>query len=67
MRGNLEQTTNKRCRIFPDDALGIRIGIFELKWVKISNDMEFLNFLLFIEIFYPLSIVLTVSDHFGLF
>ena len=35
-----------------------------LCWVKISNGMEFLNFLLFIEIFeifYPLSIVF---DHF---
>ena len=29
-----------------------------LCWVKISNGMEFLNFLLFIEIFYPLSIII---------
>ena len=54
----------KRCRNSLDDAPGIYVGSFELKWVKISNDMEFLNFLLFIkkieifEIFYPLSIVL---------
>ena len=60
MRSYLEETVS----ISPDEAPRIRIGSFELQWVKISNDLEFLNFLLFIkkieifEIFYPLSIVL---------
>ena len=56
----------KRCRISPNDAPGIRVGSFELKWVKISNDMEFLNFLLFIEFFYPLWLFLTILDRFEL-
>ena len=47
MRSYLEQTVSNSL----DDAPGIHVGSFELKWVKISNDMEFLNFLLFIEIF----------------
>ena len=69
-------TWNKRCRISLDEAPGIRVGSFELKWVKISNDMEFLNFLLFIDFFwkfwnflptfYSFGPFLTILDPFGL-
>ena len=62
-----EVTWKKRCRIPPDETRGIHVWSFELNWVKISNDIYVLKFLLFIENFqifsnfYPLSIVL---DHF---
>ena len=47
MRSYLEQTVSNFTEQY---SRNLRWN-FELKWVKISNDMEFLNFLLFIEFF----------------
>ena len=68
-----EVTWIKRGRISLDNAPRIHVGSFELKWVKISNGMEFLNFLLFIEkfwnflpTFYSFLPFLTILDRFEL-
>ena len=51
-RGGHEELPGTNCvKILLDEAPRIHMGSFELKWVKISNDMKFLNFLLFIETF----------------
>ena len=63
-RRTWEVTWIKQCRISSDDAPRIHVESFELKWVKISNGMEFLNFLLFIEFFWNFLPTFYSFDHF---